>query len=409
MNFPFYIAKRYLISKKSHNIINIISGISVSGITLGTMALIIILSVFNGFENLVISLFNTFNPDLKIEIKEGKTFTTDQLPADEIKSLPGVVSFTEVVEDNALVQYDDKQHIVTIKGLGDNFNSAALDSMMIDGRFQLKSKGRNFAVLGAGVAYFLGVNITDFSSPLSIYVPSRTRSPSLSFENAFNEKNIMPAGVFSIQQDFDTRYILVPIDFARELMEYSNQLSSIEIGTKAGADIKSIQSRVEELAGNEFRVQNRFQQQELLYKIMRSEKWVSFLILTFILIIATFNLIGSLSMLILDKKKDIAVLHSMGANNKLIRKIFLVEGMMISLLGGILGLLLGGVITWLQMEFGLLRLGSGEGSFVVDYYPVDMQFMDFVYIFLTVALIGLISAWMPVRQISRKYFMQKLG
>ena len=409
MNFPFYIAKRYLISKKSHNIINIISGISVAGITLGTMALIIILSVFNGFENLVISLFNTFNPDLKIEIKEGKTFTTDQLPADEIKSLPGVVSFTEVVEDNALVQYDDKQHIVTIKGLGDNFNSAALDSMMIDGRFQLKSKGRNFAVLGAGVAYFLGVNITDFSSPLSIYVPSRTRSPSLSFENAFNEKNIMPAGVFSIQQDFDTRYILVPIDFARELMEYSNQLSSIEIGTKAGADIKSIQSRVEELAGNEFRVQNRFQQQELLYKIMRSEKWVSFLILTFILIIATFNLIGSLSMLILDKKKDIAVLHSMGANNKLIRKIFLVEGMMISLLGGILGLLLGGVITWLQMEFGLLRLGPGEGSFVVDYYTVDMQFMDFVYIFLTVALIGLISAWMPVRQISRKYFMQKLG
>ncbi len=398
-----------MISKKSHNIINIISGISVAGITIGTMALIIILSVFNGFENLVISLFNAFNPDLKIEIKEGKTFTLDQLPAEKIRNLSGVVYFTEVVEDNALVQYGDKQHIVTIKGLGENFNSAALDSMIVSGNFKLKGKGRDFAVLGAGVAYFLGVSISDFGKPLDVYVPSRTRAPSLSFENAFNQQKIMPAGVFSIQQDFDTRYVLVPINFARELLEYENEVSSVEIITANGADIKSIQQEIQKLVGENFRVQNRFEQQELLYKIMRSEKWVSFLILTFILIIATFNLIGSLSMLILDKKKDIAVLHSMGASNRIIRKIFLFEGMMISLLGGLLGLLLGGFITWLQMEFGLIRLGTPGGSFVVDYYPVDMQFLDFLYIFITVGIIGFFSAWLPVKQISRKYFKQKLA
>ncbi|MDZ7742129.1 MAG: FtsX-like permease family protein [Bacteroidota bacterium] len=409
MNFPLYIAKRYLISKKSHNIINIISGISVAGITIGTMALIIILSVFNGFENLVISLFNTFNPDLKIEIREGKTFTLDQLPSEKIKMLPGLVNFTEVVEDNALVQYNDKQHIVTIKGLGKSFNSTSLDSMMVSGNFVLQNNGHDYAVLGAGVAYFLGVSISDFGKPLDVYVPSRTRAPSLSFENAFNQKKIMPAGVFSIQQDFDTKYVLVPIGFARELMEYRQEVSFVEVSIAEGADIQSIQQQVQKLAGDDFRVLNRFQQQELLYKIMRSEKWVSFLILTFILIIATFNLIGSLSMLILDKKKDIAVLHSMGASNRLIRKIFLLEGMMISLLGGFLGLFLGGIISWLQMEFGLIRLGSPGGSFVVDYYPVDMQFMDFLYIFITVSLIGFVSAWLPVKQISRKYFKQKLA
>lgn len=409
MNFPVYIAKRYLISKKSHNIINIISGISVAGITIGTMALIIILSVFNGFENLVISLFNTFNPDLKIEIREGKTFSLDQVPLEEIKNIPGVVNFTEVVEDNALVQYNDKQHIATIKGLGKSFDSSSLDSMMVSGNFLLQNNRRDFAVLGAGVAYFLGVSISDYGKPLDVYVPSRTRAPSLSFENAFNQRKIMPAGVFSIQQDFDTKYILVPIGFARELLEYKDEVSSVEISTAKGTNIKSIQQAIQELVGNEFRVQNRFQQQELLYKIMRSEKWVSFLILTFILLIATFNLIGSLSMLILDKKKDIAVLHSMGASNRLIRKIFLVEGMMISLLGGILGMLLGGLITWLQMEFGLIRLGSADGSFVVDYYPVDMQFQDFLYVFITVSVIGFVSAWLPVQQISRKYFKQKLA
>jgi lipoprotein-releasing system permease protein len=409
LNFPIYIAKRYLISKKSHNIINIISGISVVGITIGTMALIIVLSVFNGFENLVISLFNVFNPDLQIEATSGKTFQMDAFPADEIRNMPGVISFTEVVEDNALIQYHNKQHIVALKGLGDGFDSSAIDSMMISGEFDLGNRDRSFAVLGAGVAYYLGLNIGDYPEALSIYLPSRTRSSTLSFESAFNQKKVLASGIFSVQQDFDSKYVLVPIDFARELLEYKTEATSIEITLVDGTDVNALQNKIAALLGDKFEVKNRFQQQKMLYRIMRSEKWVSFLILSFILLIATFNLIGSLSMLILDKKKDIGVLHSMGASNKLIRRIFLTEGLMISLLGGLLGLSLGGIIVWLQMEFGLIRLGAASGTFVVDFYPVDLLFSDFLYVFITVFVIGIFAAWLPVKQISKKYFEQKLA
>lgn len=374
------------------------------------MALIIVLSVFNGFENLVISLFNTFNPDLQIRIKEGKTFDLTNIPVDEIKNIPGVISFTEVVEENALLKYQDKQHIVMLKGVSESFlNNNPLDSMMIDGEFILESGDLDFAILGAGVAYFLGVNLQDYTSPVTVYVPSRTRSATLSFEGAFNQKNILPVGVFSVQQDFDIKYVILPLDFTRELLEYEGQLTSIELGLDPDADIEATQDNISRLLGPQFEVRNRFQQQELLYKIMKSEKWVSFLILTFILIIATFNLIGSLSMLILDKKKDIAVLHSMGASNTLIKRIFMTEGMMISMFGGALGLILGGVICWLQSSLGLIRLGAPGGSFVVEYYPVSMQFTDFVFVFLTVFVIGFFSAWLPVHRISGKYLEQKLA
>ena len=410
MKFPIYIAKRYLISRKSHNIINIISGISVLGITVGTMALVIILSVFNGFEKLVISLFNVFNPDLKIELAEGKTFSLAELPADSIRSMPEVIYFTEVVEENALLRNDERQHIVRVKGVSDDFREmSGLDSMLVDGHFVLEANGQDFAVLGAGVAYFLDIGLGKVPNTLSVYVPSRTRSPGLSFESAFNQRNVIPAGIFSVQQDFDSEYVILPLDFVRDLLEYEDQLTALEIGLKDGADIQSVQESIQKLAGDKFEVKNRFQQQELLYKIMRSEKWVSFLILTFILVIATFNLIGSISMLILDKKKDIAVLHSMGADNRLIRKIFMAEGLMISWFGGFLGLLLGTLIVLLQQYFGLIRLGAPGGTFVVEYYPVVLQITDLIYVFLTVSVIGLLSTWFPVKQISRKYLDQKLA
>ncbi|MCK4406646.1 MAG: ABC transporter permease [Bacteroidales bacterium] len=409
MNLPFYIAKRYLISKKSHNIINIISGISVIGITIGTMALIVVLSVFNGFEKLVISLFNTFNPDLVITVKEGKTFNSNEFPSEKVKNIPGVVYFTEVVEENALLKHKAKQHIVTIKGVSEDFEKMSrLDTMIIDGEFILKNEGRSFTVIGAGVAYYLGANPKDFTNPISVYIPKRTKSTSLNFENAFNNQLILPSGVFSVQQDFDINYIIVPLEFARELLEYNDEVTSIELGLEQDADTDEIQSEIQNILGEHFLVKNQFQQQELLYKIMKSEKLAIFLILSFILLIATFNVIGSLSMLILDKKKDIAVLSSMGANKKLIKRIFLIEGLLISVIGAILGLTFGGILCWLQQRFGIISLGPGDGSFVVDAYPVQTQILDFVYVFITVFLIGLAATLVPVKQISKKYLNQKL-
>ena len=379
------------------------------GITIGTMALIVVLSVFNGFEKLVISLFNTFNPDLVITVKEGKTFNSNEFPSEKVKNIPGVVYFTEVVEENALLKHKAKQHIVTIKGVSEDFEKMSrLDTMIIDGEFILKNEGRSFTVIGAGVAYYLGANPKDFTNPISVYIPRRTKSTSLNFENAFNNQLILPSGVFSVQQDFDINYIIVPLEFARELLEYNDEVTSIELGLEQDADTDEIQSEIQNILGEHFLVKNQFQQQELLYKIMKSEKLAIFLILSFILLIATFNVIGSLSMLILDKKKDIAVLSSMGANKKLIKRIFLTEGLLISVIGAILGLTFGGILCWLQQRFGIISLGPGDGSFVVDAYPVQTQILDFVYVFITVFLIGLAAALVPVKQISKKYLNQKL-
>ncbi len=374
------------------------------------MALIVVLSVFNGFENLVISLFNSFNPDLVIEVNEGKTFNVNEFPVDSINRIPGVLYLSEVVEENALMKNRDKQHLITIKGVGDTYREmTGIDSAVFAGEFLLEQGRKDFAVIGAGVAYFLDVNIYDQSEVLSVYVPNRFASPGLSFQDAFNQSLIIPSGVFSIQQDIDESYVIVPMDFARELLDYTGEVTAIELGTDASYDTEVLQKLVQNIAGPGFTVKNRFQQQELLYQIMRSEKWIVFLILTFILIIATFNVIGSLTMLILDKKKDIAILHSMGANNKTIKRIFLLEGLMISFIGGFGGLLLGGIVCWMQQTFGIISLGPADGSFVIEHYPVHMLAQDFAAVFITVIVIGFVAAWFPVRQISRKYLRQKLA
>ncbi len=408
MNFSFYIAKRYLISKKSHNIINIISGISVVGVTIGTLALIIVLSVFNGFESVVVSLYNSFNPDLSITISEGKTFDTQSFPVDEIKKIPGVVYFTEVIEENAILKYNSKQSIVTIKGVNEDFQKmTGISSMMINGDFIIQDGDESYAVLGYIIDFDLGINLNDYSSLIGVYVPRRGKIGLLDPLQAFNHQYITPSGVFSIQQDFDSKYVIVPLHFARNLLDYTNEVTSIEIGTNPKKDLDNIQENIQELLGERYIVKNRFQQNEVLYKIMNSEKLGIYLILTFILFIATFNVIGSLSMLILDKKKDIAILQSMGANNKVIRRIFLTEGLLISMAGAIFGLVLGGLICWAQMEFGLIQL-QGGGSFVISAYPVQMQFLDFVYVFLIVFTIGLGAVWYPVRQISKKHLHQRI-
>ena len=402
MNFPFYIARRYLVSKKSHNIINIISGISIAGVMICTTALIIVLSVFGGFERLVISLFNAFNPDLEITLKEGKTFDSNLLPEDQMRKIPGIRYMADVIEENALVKYKDKQYIATIKGVGKDYaKMCGLDTMMSEGKFVLQDGERNFAVLGYGVAYYIGANLDDYANPITVYVPRRNASFSGGFENAFNSEIIFPSGFFSVQQDFDTKYVILPLRFVKKLLEYDNQITGLEIGITKGADAERIQRQVTALAGNKFNVKNRFQQQALLYKIMKSEKWAIFLILSFILIIATFNVIGSLSMLILDKKRDIAVLQCLGASQSKVKRIFLAEGMLVSLIGAVGGLILGAVICLLQQKLGFVKLGSENSTFVVDSYPVHMQVPDFIFVFLTVMVIGSIATWYPVFNIRK--------
>jgi lipoprotein-releasing system permease protein len=402
LNFPLYIARRYLVSKKSHNIINIISGISIAGVLICTAALIIVLSVFGGFERLVISLFNAFNPDLAITLNEGKTFDSTMIPEDQIRKIPGVKYLAEVIEENALVKYKDKQYIATIKGVGEDYaKMCGLDTMMSEGKFMLQDGDRNFAVMGYGVAYYLGANLDDYVNPISIYVPRRTASFSGGFSDAFNNEVIFPSGFFSVQQDFDIKYVILPLRYVKKLLEYDKQITGVEIGTVKGADVDRIQSQIAPLVGDKFRVKNRYQQQELLYKIMKSEKWAIFLILTFILIIATFNVIGSLSMLILDKKRDIAVLQCLGASQTKVKRIFLAEGLLVSFIGAAGGLILGGITCFLQQKFGFVKLGSANSTFVVSAYPVHMQVMDFIFVFVTVLLIGALATWYPVFNIRK--------
>jgi lipoprotein-releasing system permease protein len=410
VNLSLYIAKRYLVSKKSHNIINIISIISVVGVMVGTMALIIVLSVFNGFETLVKSLFNTFDPDLKITLVEGKTFLPGEFAVEEVKNIPGVARFTEVFEETALLKYQNRQVLATIKGVSEDFEIlSGLDTMIVHGDLLLQNGDLNYVVLGYGVAHVLGANLNDYVHPITVFAPRRGGFAMTLPEQAFTSRTIFPSGFFSIQQDFDTRYAIVPLRFARSLFGYENEVTAIEIGLQQGARVDRIKEKIKETAGGKFHVKDRYEQQELLYKIMKSEKLAIFLILGFILFIATFNIIGTLSMLILDKKKDIAVLHSMGASQTLIRRIFFAEGMLISFSGAILGMLLGALVCWIQIQFGVVPLHAGGGSFIIDAYPVELQFMDFIYVFLLVLGIGLPAVWYPVRQIQRRYFEQKLA
>jgi len=402
LNFPFYIARRYLVSKKSHNIINIISGISVVGVAIAAMALIIVLSVFNGFDRLVVSLFSTFNPSIQITPSRGKTFVLDSIPLDRLRIIPGVLHVAEVIEEDALMKYKDNQTIVTIKGVSESYPAmSGLDTMMVEGNFLLQDEDKDYAVLGYGVAGALNANIQDYLNPISVYVPRRDANFTGGFENAFNSEIIFPSGFFQIQWEYDVKYAILPLRFVKKLLDYGDERTAIEIDLAKDADHRAAQKKIESLLGKKFIVKNRYQQQEILYKIMVSEKNYIYMILTLILIIATFNVIGTLSMLILDKKKDIAVLQSMGAGQRLIRRIFLLEGVLISFIGALLGLSLGALVCWLQIRFGLIRLGSADSSFVVSAYPVSMQLTDFIVVFLTVLVIGFLAAWYPVYNIKK--------
>jgi len=403
VNLSFFIASRYLVAKKSHNLINIISAISVVGVGVGTFALIVVLSVFNGFEQVISGLVNDVSPHLLIEPRYGKTIDTITFPAGRIRAIDGIGALIEVAEEDALFRYRDKQHIGRIKGVGSGYcEQSHFASLISSGDFILQQDGYDFAVVGAGVAWFLGVNVKDPTSLLTVYLPRRGKASVLSFEQSFSSNSIQPLGVFSSQQEFDARYVLVPVEWARSLLGYTHEVSTYEIFLSEPEKLTGIQKDIIGILGPDFKVKDRFQQQETLYRIMRSEKWAIFIILTFILIMATFNVIGSLTMVILDKRKDISVLSGLGAAKRVIQKLFLTEGILISLAGGVAGLFLGVVVVLLQQHFGWLKLGGDSGSFIIDAYPVNLKLLDVIAVFVTVASIGLLSSAYTVRQALRR-------
>ncbi len=400
MKLPLFIAFRYFISKKKHNIINVISGISVAGITFGTMALIIVLSVFNGFESLVVSMFNSINPDLHISAKMGKTFELDSLKRAELKKIEGVYYITEVIEENVLLKYKDKQHIAVIKGVSkDFFKMSHLCDLVYNGSCAVKEGDINYALVGNGVALVLDVNVNDFMNLLSVYVPRRGTRSVTDPTKAFNNKLIQPGGLFSVEYEYDSKYFITDIDFTRELLSYEKEVTALELGLSKNTDVNKVKNDIHNLLGDNFYVKNRFEQQELLYKVMKSEKWAIFLILGFILIIAVFNIIGTLTMLVIEKKNDISILWTLGTTNKVLKRIFFFEGLILSFMGAFLGLFLGGLICWVQQTFGIIALEQAQ-AFIVDAYPVKMQLSDFVLVFVTVIIIGACAAYLPVRKIN---------
>ncbi len=402
MNFPFYIARRYLVAKKSHNVINIISGISVFGVATGTMALVIALSVFNGFESLIKSLFSAVDPDLKINLVEGKVFIPDETLLNALKNDKRIAHFSEVLEENALFTYGDRQHIGTLKGVDESYElMTGLDTMIYEGTFSIFTKGHPSAVVGQAVASTLAIGL-HFVTPINIFIPKRTGRLTLNPEQAFNRQYVFPAGIVAVEPEFDQRFVIVPIELARNLLEYDRQVTALEIKAASGVNLVSLKKELSGMFGDGFKIRDRFEQQEWLFRVMKSEKWAIFLILSFILLVASFNIIGSLTMLIIEKKKDVDVLRSLGADNQLIRRIFLIEGWMISFVGAVIGMATGAFVCYLQQTFGLVKL-SGSGAFIIDSYPVVMQADDFIWVFTVVLLIGFLAAWYPVRYISGRF------
>jgi lipoprotein-releasing system permease protein len=406
MNFSFYIAKRYLFSKKSTNVINVISIISVVGVVVATMALVIVLSVFNGFHDMVASFFTSFDPQLKVTPVTGKTAPADDPILTKIRRLPQVDVATECLEDQALAMYKDRQAMVTVKGVDDNFSELThiKDILYGDGEFDLYAANLQYGTIGIRLAQDLGVG-TLWEGYLKIYAPKREgqldmANPSDGFVvDSLNS----PGVIFSVHQaKYDRGYIITSISFARSIFNRQGELSSLELRLKSGSDLDAVKKQMREIAGTKYRVQDRFEQQADTFKIMSIEKFIAYIFLTFILVVACFNIIGSLSMLIIDKKENVKTMRNLGATDKQITGIFLFEGRMISFMGAVFGILLGLLLCWLQQTFGLVSLGSSSGSFVVDAYPVSVHYSDVAIIFFTVIIVGWLAVWYPVRSLSKR-------
>lgn len=406
MNFPFFIARRYLFSKKSTHVINIISSISVIGVAVATMALVIVLSVFNGFHDLVASLFTNFDPQLKVVPIEGKTAPADDPILMKIRQMPEVDVATETVEDQALAVYREKQAMVMVKGVDDNFSelSHITDILYGDGSFSLHAANLQYGTLGIRLAQTLGIG-AQWNGYLKIYAPKKEgqldmANPGDGFEvDSLNS----PGVLFSVRQSkYDKNYIITSVAFARNLFGQQGMLSALELRLKAGSDLDAVKAEMQKIAGGKYRVLDRYEQQEDTFRIMAIEKMIAYIFLTFILVVACFNIIGSLSMLIIDKKDDVVTLRNLGANDKQIARVFLFEGRMISLIGAVVGIAVGLLLCLLQQQYGFVRLGNSEGSFIVDAYPVSVHYWDVAVIFVTVIAVGWLAVWYPVRYLSKR-------
>lgn len=402
MNFPFYVAKRYLFSKKKRNAINIITNISITGIAVSTAALVIILSVYNGFEDFIHALADFSDADIEITPTEGKTIDLSNEKIKRIESIEGIDAISQVMEETVLLRHDDRQYIATIKGVSDNYSQVSgIDSAITDGEFLLQNKNHRFAIIGRGVSYYLGVG-TEAVRPISVYVLKRDARRNMNPADAFNRKLIFPVGVFSIEEEVDSKYMIVPIGFTRELLDYPKQtVTSLELKINVDTNFEEVQNQIESLLNPEFTVKNRYQQNELFYKVMQSEKWAIYFILTFILIIASFNIVGTLTMLILEKKENIQTLTHLGSDKKLINRIFLIEGLLVSISGAFIGLFFGLAISYAQAKFELIKLKGGE-SFLIDAYPVAIEWSNVLAVAATVIIIGFLAAWFPIKTVSGK-------
>ena len=406
MNFPFFIAKRYLFSKKSTHAINVISIISVVGVAVATMALVIVLSVFNGFHDLVATLFTSLDPQLEIVPVQGKTAPVNDPILTEIRKMPAVDVASECVEDQALAVYGDKQTMAIVKGVDDNFEkmSHVNDILLGKGSFELHAANLQYGVLGIGLAESLGLS-TQWEGSLNLYAPQRKGQLDMSNpEAAFvTDSVICPGCIFYVRQaKYDKNHIITSLEFARKLFGQEGRVSSLEIRLKQGSDLDRVKADMQKVAGNKFKVLDRFEQQEETFKIMEIEKFIAYIFLTFILVVACFNIIGSLSMLIIDKKNDVVTLRNLGASDHQITRVFLFEGRMISTIGAFVGILLGLLLCGLQQQFGLVSLGGSQGSFIVDAYPVSVHYLDVFIVFVTVIVVGWLAVWYPVRYLSKR-------
>ncbi len=402
MNISYFIAKRYFFRKSQNNFVHFISLVSFFGVMVGSAALILVLSVFNGFEDLVLNMYNSFDPHIKIQTTQGKVFEREPIEK-KLSTYDQIEENIFVLEEKVLLNYNDKEFIAIAKGVSDNYEKAIhFDSLIVEGRGLSSSDMDNVAVMGSGIAYYLSMGLGSVFENIQLYIPKREEKTLLNIQKAFEQHNIVPVGIFNIQNEIDSEYFIIPLSFLQKISNRENRISSVEIKLKDPKEMYDFQKLLKNSLGNNYLIQNRFEQQQFLYKILNSEKLAVFIIFLFIILIATFNIIGSLTMLILDKRKDIFTLKSLGLNKIQIQKIFFKKNMLTIFFGVLIGLLMGLSIAFVQQNFGLISLG--DGNFVVDSFPVSIRVSDVILVFSTVFLIGIFSSWIPAKILTKKLF-----
>jgi lipoprotein-releasing system permease protein len=393
------IALRYLYSHKSTNAINIIAGVSMVGMGIGAFALIVVLSTFNGFESLATGLYNSFYADLTVTPRHGKTLIDNPALRQKITSLPSLAHLSSTLEENAYVKYLDKDYICAIKGVDSLYDSVTdIKSHIRAGRWRLRDSSLHYAVLGGSIVGALNVDLSRSLYPLQITIPRRGAATALLPDDVFTYREIAPGGAFSIQQEFDSKYIFVSLDYAQELLGAEGTISAYELALKPTTDLNNAKQQLQRLLGSEYLVKTRYEQKQTIYRVMQLERWAVYAIMSFILLIISFNIIGSLSMLVIEKQQDIAILLAMGATKSTIRSIYLLEGVLSATIGAMIGMLLGGLLCLAQIKYQFLKLSSGDNSFVVQGYPVLMRWQDFVLTLCTVVAIALVASYFPARK-----------